>query len=93
MRLGNIEKLTCWHPKVNSDNMNIVSFFFIFLILFNFLRRQKNNLRFKIILTSITFLVCSLYKFLERLKSCFTCQFFTTDTIEITNELIPTLPG
>ena len=74
----------------NSDNMNILSFFFIFLLSFNLLRKRKNDPRLKIILTSIAFLVCILYRFSKlynRLKSCFTCQFFTHDTIEITNEV------
>ena len=70
--------------------MNTLSFFFIFLLSFNFLRKQKNDPRLKISLTSITFLVCILYRFSKpqnKLKSCFTCQFFTHDTIEITNEV------
>ena len=73
----------------NSDNMNILSFFFIFLLSFNLLRKRKNDPRLKIILTSIAFLVCILYrssKPYNRLKSCFACQFFTHDIIEITNE-------
>ena len=64
----------------NSDNVNILSFFFIVLISFNLLRKQKNDPRLKIILTSTAFLVCILYRFSKphnRLKSCFTCQFFT----------------
>ena len=74
----------------NSDNVNILSFFFIVLISFNLLRKQKNDPRLKIILTSTAFLVCILYRSSKphnRLKSCFTCQFFTHDTIEITNEV------
>ena len=74
----------------NSDNMNILSFFFIFLLSFNLLRKRKNDPRLKIILTSIAFLVCILYRFSKphnKLKSCFTFQFFTHDTIEITNEV------
>ena len=70
--------------------MNILSFFFIFLLFFNFLRKRKNDPLPKIILTSIAFLVCILYRFSKpqnRLKSCLTCQFFTHDTIEITNEV------
>ena len=39
----------------NSDNMNILSFFFIFLLSFNLLRKRKNDARLKIILTSIAF--------------------------------------
>ena len=73
----------------NSGNMNILSFFFIFVLSFNLVRKWKNNPRLKIILTSIAFLACILYRFSEphnRLKSCFTCLFFTDDTIEITNE-------
>ena len=74
----------------NSDNANILQFFFIFLPSFNLLKKRKNDPRLKIILTSIAFLVCILYRFSKlynRLKSCFTCQFFTHDTIEITNEV------
>ena len=70
--------------------MNILSFFFIFLLSFNFLRKRKNNPCLKIILTSITFLAGIIYRFSEpqnTLKSCFTCQFFTHDTIEITTEV------
>ena len=69
----------------NSDNINILSFFFIFLLSFNFLRKQKNDPRPKINLTSIAFLMCILYRFSKlqkRLKSCFTCHFFTHDTIK-----------
>ena len=74
----------------NFDNMNIFSFFSYFCFLLIFLRKWKNDPRLKIILTSIHFLVCILYRFSKphnRLKSCFTCQFFTHDTIEITNEV------
>ena len=70
--------------------MTNLSFFFIFLLSFNLSRKWKNDPRLKIILTSIAFLVCILYRFSKphnRLKSCFTCQFFTHDTIEITNEV------
>ena len=80
----------------NSYNLNISSFFFISLISFNFWRKWKNYSRFKIILTSIAFLVCILYKFSKpqnRLKSRFTCQFFTPDTIEITNEVNTHISG
>ena len=85
------QKLNLLAPKgsSNSDNMNILSFFFIFLVSFNFLRKRKNNPHFEIILASIAFLVCILYRFSKpqnRLKSCFTCQFVTHDTIEITIE-------
>ena len=76
--------------RSNSDNMNIASCFFILLFSFNFLRKLKNDPCVKIILTSTAFLVCILYRFSKphnRLKSCFTCQFFTHDTIEITNEV------
>ena len=74
----------------NSDNMIILSFFFIFLFSFNLLRKRKNDPRLKIIISSIAFLVCIFYRFSKphnRLKSCFTCQFFTHDTLEITNEV------
>ena len=76
--------------RSNSDNLNILSFFLIFLLSFNFLRKWKNDPRFKIILSSIALLVCILYRFLKshnRLKSCFTCQFFTHDIIEIKSEV------
>ena len=86
------QKINLLAPKGsrNSDNMNILSFFFIFLLSFNLLRKRKNDPCLKIILTSIAFLVCILHRFSKshnRLKSCFTCQFFTHDTIEITNEV------
>ena len=86
------QKINLLAPKGsrNSDNMNILSFFFIFLLPFNLLRKWKNDPRLKIILTSIAFLVCILYRFSKphnRLKSCFTWQFFTHDTIKITNEV------
>ena len=74
----------------NSNNMNLLSFFFVFLLSFNFLRKRINDPCFKIILTSIAFLVCILYRFSKphnRLKSCFTCHFFTHDNIEITSEI------
>ena len=74
----------------NSDNINILSFFFMFLFSFNFLRKRKNDPGLKIILTSIAFLVCILYRFSKtqnRWKSCVACQFFTHETIEITNEV------
>ena len=78
------QKINLLAPKGsrNSDNMNILSFFFIFLLFFNLLRKRKNDPRLKIILTSIAFPVCY-----NRLKSCFTFQFFTHDTIEITNKV------
>ena len=86
------QKINLLAPKGsrNFENMNILSFFVIFLLSFNFLRKQKNDPRLKVILTSTAFLVCILYRFSKshnRLKSCFTCQFFTHDTIEITNEV------
>ena len=65
-----------------------LSVYFCFLLIF--LRKRKNVPRLKIILTSIAVLVCILYRFSKpqnRLKSCFTCQYFTHDTIEITNEV------
>ena len=86
------QKINLLAPKgsKNSDNMNILPFFFIFLLSFNLLRKRKNDPRLKIILTSIAFLVCILYrssKPYNRLKSCFACQFFTHDAIEITNKV------
>ena len=85
------QKINLLAPKGsrNSDNMNILSFFFTFL------RKQKNDPHLKIILTSITFLVCILYRLSQphnKLKSCFTFQFFTHGTIKITNEVHLTLP-
>ena len=74
--------------STNSDNMNILSFFFIFL--FHILRKWKNDFRLKIILSSIAFLLCILYRSSNpqnKLKLCFTCQFFTRDTIEIKNKV------
>ena len=58
------QKINLLAPKGsrNSDNMNILSFFFIFLLSFNLLRKRKNDPRLKIILTSIAFLVCILYR-------------------------------
>ena len=84
------QKIKLLPPKGsrNSDNMNILSFFFIFLLSFNFLRKRKNDHRLKIIL--IALLVCIIYRVWKphsKLKSCFTCQFFTHNTIEITNEV------
>ena len=76
--------------STNSDNMNILSFFFIFVLTFILLRKRKNGRHLKIILTSIAFLVCIRSRFLKpdnKSKSCFTFQFFTHDTTEITNEV------
>ena len=86
------QKIDLLAPKgrSNSNNLNILSFFLIFLLSFNFLRKQKNDPRFKIILSIVALLVCILYRFSkpqDRLKSCFTCQFFTHDIIEIKNEV------
>ena len=51
------QKINLLAPKGsrNSDNMNILSFFFIFLLSFNLLRKRKNDPCLKIILTSIAF--------------------------------------
>ena len=81
------QKINLLAPKAGrkSGNMNIFSFLFIFLFSFNFLRKRKNDPPLKIILTSIVFLMCILYRFSNphnRLTSCFTCQFFTHDTIK-----------
>ena len=86
------QKITLLAPNGsrNSDNMNILSCLFVFQLSFNLLRKWKNDPRLKIILTSIAFLVCILYRFSKphnRLKSCFTCKFFTHDTIKITIEV------
>ena len=65
-------------------------FLFISLLSFNFLRIRKNETRLKNSLTSVTFLMCILYrssKLQHRLNFCFTCQFFTKDIVEITNEI------
>ena len=60
----------------NFNTMNILSFFFVFLHSFNFFRKQKNDLRLKIIFTHIAFLVC-IYRFSKPQSrlSCFNCQF------------------
>ena len=74
----------------NSGGMNICCFLFIRLLSFNFLRILKNETSLKIYLASVTFLMCILYrssKLQHRLNFCFTCQFFTKDTVEITNEI------
>ena len=90
------QKINLLPPKGsrNSDNMNILSFSFIFLLSFNLLRKRKNDPHLKITLTSITFLVCILYRFSKphiTLESCFTFQFFTYDTFKIM-KLIPHTP-
>ena len=86
------QKINLLAPKGSSnfDNANILSFFFIFLLSFIFLRKRRKGPRLKIILTSITFVVWILYRFSKpqnRLESCFTYQFFTLNTVEITNEV------
>ena len=86
------QKINLLAPKGsrNSGNMNIMSFFFIFLLSFNLLKKWKNDPCLKIFLTSIVFLVCICYRFSKphnRLKLCFTCQVFIHDTIKITNEV------
>ena len=60
----------------NFNTMNILSFFLVFLH-FNFFRKQKNDLRLKIIFTHIAFLACILYRFSKPQSrlSCFNCQF------------------
>ena len=90
MMLGNIKNLLALKGSSYSDNMHILSSFFIFLLSCNFLRKQKNDPRLKIILISTSFLVCIFHKFSKpqsKLKSCLTCQCFTHDTIERTNEV------
>ena len=82
------QKINLLVPKDsrNSDNMNILSFFFIFLLSFSLLRKRKNDPHLKIILTNIAFLVSILYRFSNphnKLKSCFTFQLSTHDTIEM----------
>ena len=86
------QKINLLAPKGsrNSGNMNIMTFFFIFLLSFNLLKKWKNDPCLKIFLTSIVFLVCICYRFSKphnRLKLCFTCQVFIHDTIKITNEV------
>ena len=86
------QKINLLAPKGSSnfDNANILSFFFIFLLSFIFLRKRRKGPRLKIILTSITFVVWILYRFSKpqnRLESCFTYHFFTLNTVEITNEV------
>ena len=60
---GNIKNLLAPKGTRNPDNMNILSFFFIFYLSFNLLRKRKNYPCLKIVLTSIAFLVCILYRF------------------------------
>ena len=76
-----IEILTIW--------MSCPSFsYFCFLLIFQ--ENGKMILASNIILTSIAFLVYILYRFSKphnKLKSSFSFQFFTYDTIEITNEV------
>ena len=89
---GKYQKINLLASKcsTNSGNMNIVSFFFIYLLFFNLLRKLKNDPRLKIILTGIAFLVFIIYRFSKphnKLKSCLTFQFFTHGTIEITNKV------
>ena len=76
MMSGNIKKNNLLTPRGsrNSDNMNILSFVFIFLLFFNLLGKRKNDPHLKIIFTSIAFLLCILYRFSKphnKLKSCF----------------------
>ena len=62
--------------------------YFCFLLIFQ--ENGKMILASNIILTSIAFLVYILYRFSKphnKLKSSFSFQFFTYDTIEITNEV------
>ena len=76
-----IEILAIW--------MSCPSFsYFCFLLIFQ--ENGKMILASNIILTSIAFLVYILYRFSKphnKLKSSFSFQFFTYDTIEITNEV------
>ena len=61
--------------------MNILSFFFRFMLFFNFLRKRKNEPCLKIIFTNMAFIVGILYRLSKpqnRLKSCFTFRFFTS---------------
>ena len=85
MMSGNIKKLTCWHPKVVEILtiwISCPSFsYFCFLLIF-----WENG---KMILASKLFLLVSLFKcaFFIDFQNLITCQFFTHDTIEITNEV------
>ena len=88
----NIKKLTCWHVKVVVILVIKIYLFLPFhkFVFFYFLRKWKNEPHLKIVVASVAFLVCVLYRSLKlqhRLKFCFTCQFFTKDTIEITNDI------
>ena len=88
------QKISLLTPKGSSNfgTINFLSFFFIYLLS---LGKQKNDPHLKIILTIIAFLVCilvDLQNLRKRLKSCFACQFFTHDIIEITNETRSTAP-
>ena len=85
------QKINLFSPKgsSNSGGMNILSFLFV-IFSFTFSRKRKNDSHFKIILTSIVFLVYILCRFSKpqiRFKFCITCQFFTHDTTEITSEV------
>ena len=70
MRSGNMIKLT-FTPKgsSNSGNMNIFPFLLICLLSFNFLIKQKNYRRLRIILTSIGF-YCAFFINLQSHKIC-----------------------
>ena len=84
------QKINFLAPKgsSNSRNMNILSFLYISLLYFNFLRNWKNNPRLKIFLTSVAVLAWISYrssKLQTWLKSCFTFQFFAYGTIKISS--------
>ena len=69
-----------------SDNMYILPLLFLFLLFKIFLRKRKSDPRLKNYSYQYRFLVYILKQPRNRLKSCFTCQFFTHGIIEIKNE-------
>ena len=73
------QKINLLVPKgsSNSENMNILSFFFKLMLSFNFLRKRKNDPHLWTINANIVFLVCILYRF-SKSQTCFTCHFFTS---------------
>ena len=87
----------------NSDNMNSLSFFSYFWFLLIFWENGKMIIASKLflvvllvlvvlhssipVLSSVIIIYSRFSKPQNRVKSCFTCQFFTPDTAEVTNEV------
>ena len=72
------------------DNVDILPFLFASLLSLKFLRKRKNDPCLKVIFTRAAFFFCTPYKPSKpqnKLKSCFTCQFFTKDTIKKTRQI------